>query len=467
MRYVSTRGQAPTLDFADAVLAGLATDGGLYVPESWPVLSAEEIRALAGLDYAEIACRVTRPFVGEAIDDAAYRAIVERACRAFHHDAVAPLRQLAPDLWLLELFHGPTLAFKDYAMQLLGGLFNHLLRQRGRRVTIVGATSGDTGSAAIEACRGSEAVDIFILYPEGRVSEVQRRQMTTVPDANVHALAIGGTFDDCQAMLKAMFADVAFREATSLSGVNSINWGRILGQIVYYFAAGAALGAPDRPLRFAVPTGNFGNIFAGYVARQMGLPVDRLILATNANDILSRFLATAIMQRGTVHPSLSPSMDIQVASNFERFLFALTGGDGATTARLMAGFQETGRLELDDRAMAETRAVFEGARLDDAETLREITYSHRHTGELLDPHSAIGVGAARAHPARGVATVALATAHPAKFPDAVRQATGIVPPLPSAMADLYSKKERMTPLPNDVEVVKAHIRAALKERGAA
>ncbi|MGE0651844.1 MAG: threonine synthase [Alphaproteobacteria bacterium] len=479
MRYVSTRGQAPVLDFADAMLAGLARDGGLYVPESWPTLAPEDIRALAGVGYAEAAYRITRPFVGDAIEVATYRAIVDATYANFTHAAVAPLKQLAPNLWLLELFHGPTLAFKDYAMQLLGNLFNHVLSARGRRVTIVGATSGDTGSAAIEACKGHDAIDVVILYPHNRVSEVQRRQMTTVNAPNVHAFAVNGTFDDCQAILKALFNDGSFRDEISLSGVNSINWARILGQVVYYMVAGAALGAPDRRISFAVPTGNFGNIYAGYVASRMGLPVAQLVLATNANDILSRTLATGTMKRGEVVPSLSPSMDIQVASNFERMLFDLLGRDGARVAQQMAAFADTGELPLSPLAWREATGVFTGFRLDDAGTVAEIRDTFEATGEVLDPHTAIAVAGARAAHADAAAPgaanlktggsaaaapmVALATAHPAKFSDAVTRAIGRVPALPPHMADLLARKETYTVIDNDVRAVKAAIRTCLAQ----
>jgi threonine synthase len=462
LRYVSTRGAAPTLDFADAMLAGLARDGGLYVPESWPAMAAEDIAAMAGCDYAEIAYRVTRPFVGDAIAEAEYRAIVDRTYAAFDHAAVAPMKALAPNHWVMELFHGPTLAFKDYAMQLLGNLFNHVLGARGDRVTIVGATSGDTGSAAIEACKGRDAIDIFILFPNGRVSEVQRRQMTCVDAANVHAIAVDGTFDDCQALLKAMFNDGAFRDEVQLSGVNSINWARILGQIVYYFVAAAALGCWQRQIAFAVPTGNFGNIYAGYVARRMGLPISHLVLATNANDILSRLLATGTMKRGAVHPSLSPSMDIQVASNFERFLFDLMDRDAGRVAQQMAGFQDTGELPLAGDALDQAREIFTGFRLDDDGTLEEISRCFKATGELLDPHSAIGVAGGAAH--RGnpaVPMVSLATAHPAKFPEAVEQATGRTPQLPPHLADLMTQPERFEVLPNDLAAVQGFVRAHL------
>lgn len=447
------------------MLTGLARDGGLYVPETWPRFSPQEIAALAGLDYAEVAYRVTRPFIGEALESGTYRALVEKTYAVFTHGAVAPLVELAPNHWLMELFHGPTLAFKDYAMQLLGNLFNHVLRARGRRVTIIGATSGDTGSAAIAACRGREAMDIFILFPKGRVSDVQRRQMTTVDDANVHAIAIDGTFDDCQALLKDMFNDHGFRDEVAMSGVNSINWARILGQIVYYFVAAAALGAWDRKIAFAVPTGNFGNIYAGYAARKMGLPISHLVLATNANDILSNLLATGTMRRGAVHASLSPSMDIQVASNFERYLFDLLGGDGARVAQTMAAYQDTGELTLSADALSAARDVFTGFCLDDAGTLEEIARRYDAAGALLDPHSAIGVAAGAAKRFEpSVPMVSLATAHPAKFPDAVEQATGIRPPLPAHLADLMERTERFDVLANDLAAVQGFVRDRLAER---
>jgi threonine synthase len=462
LRYISTRGTAPTLDFADAMLSGLARDGGLYVPEFLPTMAADEIAAMAGCDYAEIAYRVTRPFVGDAIAEADYRAIVDRTYAVFDHSAVAPLKELAPNHWVMELFHGPTLAFKDYAMQLLGNLFDYVLRSRGEHITIVGATSGDTGSAAIEACRGRDAIDIFVLFPNGRVSEVQRRQMTCVDAANVHAIAIDGTFDDCQALLKALFNDPVFRDEVRLSGVNSINWARILGQVVYYFVAAAALGCWQRRIAFAVPTGNFGNIYAGYIARCMGLPISHLVLATNANDILSRLLATGTMKRGAVHPSLSPSMDIQVASNFERFLFDLMDRDAGRVAQQMAGFQDTGELPLAGDALVQAREVFMGFRLDDDGTLEEISRCFKATGELIDPHSAIGIAGGAAH--RGdpaVPMVSLATAHPAKFPEAVEQATGVTPKLPPHLSDLMTQPERFEVLPNDLAAVQGFVRAHL------
>jgi threonine synthase len=470
LRYISTRGAAAPLRFDDVLLAGLARDGGLYVPESWPRFAPADIRAMAGLPYHEIATRVMLPFVEGAIDSAIFQRIVAETYAGFGHAAVAPLKQLTPNEWVLELFHGPTLAFKDYAMQLLGRLFDHVLTQRGERVTIVGATSGDTGSAAIEACRGRDAIDIVILHPKGRTSEVQRRQMTSVLADNVHNVAIEGTFDDCQDLLKGLFNDIPFRDEVALSGVNSINWARILGQIAYYFVAGVALGAPDRKLRFAVPTGNFGNIYAGYAARAMGLPIEQLVLVTNSNDILARTLASGDMRIGTVNPTLSPSMDIQVASNFERLLFDLYGRDGKKLAADMEAFRKTGALALGPNLLDEARRLFAGARDDDGETIATIALVYQTTGEVLDPHTAVGVAGGRAAPHDGhVPTVVLATAHPAKFPEAVEKAIGLRAVLPPRLADLMDKPERMTELPNDLatlkDFVRKHARAALSAAG--
>ncbi len=462
MRYVSTRGTAPALGFEDVLLTGLARDGGLYVPESWPSFGPEEIRALAGLTYAEAAVRVMRPFVGEALDEADLRAIVEAAYAGFAHAAVAPLKQLDARVWLMELFHGPTLAFKDFALQVVGRLFDHVLKKRGQRVTIVGATSGDTGSAAIEACRGRKRIEIFILYPEGRVSEVQRRQMTTVTDKNVHNIAVQGTFDDCQDLVKAMFNDTAFRDEISMSAVNSINWARVMVQVAYYFVAGAALGAPDRKIAFSVPSGNFGNVFAGYGAMKMGLPVAKLIVGTNRNDILTRYFETGVMTMAEVHPTHSPSMDIQVSSNFERLLFELYGRDGAALAAAMSSFRETGKLDPGKARWDAARADFDAARFDDAGTLAEVARLYRETGELIDPHSAIGVAAARAKldgiGDTRVPVVALGTAHPAKFPDATEKATGVRPDLPARLGDLMTRKERMSVLSNDLAQVQDFVR---------
>jgi len=466
LNYVSTRGAAPVLGFDDVLLAGLAPDGGLYVPESWPRL---DLDALGGLSYAEVATRVMAPFVAGRIEADAFARMVADAYAGFGHPAVAPLRQIGDNDWLLELFHGPTLAFKDYALQLVGRLFDHVLAARGRRVTIVGATSGDTGSAAIEALRDRANVEVFILHPEGRVSEVQRRQMTTVTAANVHNIAVEGSFDDCQAMVKAMFADVPFREAHNLSAVNSINWARVMAQTVYYVTAALALGAPGRAVSFAVPTGNFGDVFAGYVARRMGLPIERLVIGTNANDILYRLLETGRYDRGRVVPTLSPSMDIQVSSNFERLLFDLYDRDGARIAALMAALEADGGFAVEAGRIEAARALFAACRFDDDATLAVIGEIHRDCGMLIDPHTAIGIAAGRAR--RGAARtpmIALATAHPAKFADAVARATGVRPALPERLADLDRRPERVTRLPNSLAAVQAFIaERGIAERGIA
>ena len=473
MNYVSTRGAVPALGFDDVLLGGLAHDGGLYVPAEWPQWDSAALRALAGLDYAALAFRVTRPFLGGAIAEDDYARLVRDTYAAFDHPEVVPMAALGRDEWLLELFHGPTLAFKDYALQLVGRLFDHVLHQRGQRITIVGATSGDTGSAAIEACRDRAAMDIFILHPKDRVSEVQRRQMTTVRSANVHNIAIEGTFDDCQDLVKGLFADAAFRDEVALSAVNSINWARVMAQTVYYFWAALRLGAPERAVAFAVPTGNFGNVYAGYAARQMGLPVSRLIVGTNQNDILTRFFETGAMEIRAVEPSLSPSMDIQVSSNFERLLFDMVGRDGARVAALMKAFRDSGRLAVSGEMLRQVRQLFAAHRLSDPETLAAIKRVYDDTGQLLDPHSAIGVAAGRAcrRPEDGP-LVALATAHPAKFPDAVERATGVRPALPARLADLYAREEHYAVLPNDLGAVRAHVRqhrraTAGKKRGVA
>ncbi|PRX38291.1 threonine synthase [Meinhardsimonia xiamenensis] len=452
MRYISTRGAAPELGFEEAMLTALARDGGLYVPAEVPQLSAEEIAALAGRAYEEIAFRVMRPFIGEAFSDAELEGAIARAYAGFGHAARAPVKQIGANHFLLELFHGPTLAFKDFAMQLIGQLFQLALSRRGERVTIVGATSGDTGSAAIEAFRGLDAVDVFILFPEGRVSEVQRRQMTTPDDGNVHAIAVKGDFDDCQALVKAMFNDHAFRDRVHLAGVNSINWARVLAQVVYYFASATALGAPHRPVSFTVPTGNFGDIYAGHIARRMGLEVERLVIATNQNDILHRTLATGAHVKEGVRPSISPSMDIQVSSNFERALFEALGGEGRAVAQLMAELAEQGGFTLPQGALEWLRAHFASGRASEEETLDTIARVFRTTGEVICPHTAVGVKVAEEHLGRAP-MVTLATAHPAKFPDAVERATGLRPPLPKRMADLYDRPERVTVIANDLAAI--------------
>ena len=462
MRYVSTRGQAPVLGFEDAMLTGLARDGGLYVPETIPRMSEGDIAALAGLSYEEAAVRVMRPFLSESFGEDEFAEIVSHAYAGFGHAARAPLKQLAPNHFLLELFHGPTLAFKDFAMQLIGQLFETALRRRGERVTIVGATSGDTGSAAIEAFRGLDAVDVFILFPHGRVSEVQRRQMTTPVEENVHALALEGHFDDCQARVKDMFNDFAFRDAVRLGAVNSINWARVLAQVVYYFTAAASLGAPRRPVSFTVPTGNFGDVFAGYVARAMGLPVERLVVATNQNDILHRCLATGEYRTESVVPSVSPSMDIQVSSNFERALFDVYDRDGRAVAALMEELKAEGGFTVSQGALERLREVFASGRAAEDETLDTIARTLRETGELLCPHSAVGVKVAEAARRPDTAMVTLATAHPAKFPDAVEKATGIRPGLPPRMANLYELDERVTEVPNDLGALEDIVRERIR-----
>ncbi|MFN4087440.1 MAG: threonine synthase [Alphaproteobacteria bacterium] len=462
MRYVSTRGQAPILGFSDVLLAGLARDGGLYVPETVPTFAPDDFRALRGLSYAEVATRVMLPFLGGEIAEDDFAAMVADAYAGFDHRAVTPLRQLDSDLWLLELFHGPTLAFKDVALQLLGRLFDHVLTRRGERVAIVGATSGDTGAAAIEACRDRAAIDIVILHPKGRVSEVQRRQMTTVEAPNVHNLALEGTFDDCQDLVKAMFNDAAFRDEMRLSAVNSINWARIMAQAAYYVYAAVQIGAPERAVGFAVPTGNFGNVYAGCLARQMGLPVAGFAIGTNENDILARFFDADDMSVRPVRPTLSPSMDIQVSSNFERLLFDLYDRDGRATAEAMQAFRTTGKLGVGDNRWRAAADLIRATGLDDAATLAVIAAEHAATGELLDPHSAIGVAAARVHRIAGAPMVALATAHPAKFPDAVERAAGVRPALPPRLADLLDRPERATVLPNDLSAVQAFVRGAAR-----
>ncbi|MDK3017107.1 threonine synthase [Pseudodonghicola flavimaris] len=457
MKYVSTRGQAPVLSFEEAMLTGLARDGGLYLPDTIPTLTPEEIAAFEGQSYEEVAFRVMRPFIGDSFTDGEFREIIARAYAGFGHAARAPLVELAPGHFLLELFHGPTLAFKDFAMQLIGQLFEVALKRRGERVTIVGATSGDTGSAAIEAFRGLENVDVFILFPHGRVSEVQRRQMTTPADANVHALALEGDFDDCQARLKDMFNDFDFRDGVKLAGVNSINWARVLAQVVYYFTSAVALGAPHRKVSFTVPTGNFGDIFAGFIAKQMGLPIDRLVVATNQNDILHRCLSGQGYFKGETIPSISPSMDIQVSSNFERALYYAYDRDSGAVAQLMEELK-SGGFTVSQGALQALNETFSSGRVSEEETLATIQATLASSGELLCPHSAVGVKVAEETRVAGTPMITLATAHPAKFPDAVEKASGIRPPLPPRMADLYDRSERVTRIANDLAAIEDHIK---------
>jgi len=451
LRYISTRGEAPIASFTDALLAGLAHDGGLYVPESWPQISAKSIQGFRGKSYADIAVEVIKPFVGGTISDAALSHMAREAYATFDDLAVAPLHELKPGEYLLELFHGPTLAFKDVAMQLLARLMDHVLRERNERATIVGATSGDTGGAAIEAFRGRDQVDMVILFPNGRVSEVQRRMMTTVPDHNIHAVAIEGTFDDCQLILKGLFNDHQFRDRVKLSGVNSINWARIVPQIVYYFSAFVALGA-NAKISFVVPTGNFGDIFAGYVALRMGLPIERLVIATNINDILARTLESGRYEVRNVVPTKSPAMDIQVSSNFERLLFDAYDRDPAAIRRIMSELANNGRFELADKPLSFIRAVFDAGRASESETKQTIHAVHKSSGYLLDPHSAVGVSVARAMKVK-TPFVVLGTAHPAKFPDVVEEATGKHPALPSRLSDLGKREERFKILPADQAVI--------------
>ena len=458
MKYVSTRGIAPVLAFDDVLLVGLARDGGLYVPQTWPRLGEDDIRSLRGLPYAELVTRILLPFVKGSISEADLAAIIGEAYGGFAHPDVAPIKELGAGEWLLELFHGPTLAFKDYSLQVVGRLFDFVLKQRSERVTIIGATSGDTGSAAIEACRDRDAIEIFILHPKGRISEVQRRQMTTVTSANVHNIAIEGTFDDCQELVKAMFNDLPFRERCHLAAVNSINWARIMAQIAYYFWAAAAIGAAGRPIAFAVPTGNFGNIFAGYAASLMGLPVRQLIIGSNRNDILTRFLGSGRMETTQVMPTLSPSMDIQTSSNFERLLFEIFGRDGAWVAGTLTGFRETGHFSVPPEMLNDAMKEFDGARFDDDKTRALIGKVYIESGMLLDPHTAVGLAAARARrrdPA--VPMVVLATAHPAKFPDVVEQVSGAHPALPKHLVDLMQRGERINVLANDIGKIKSFI----------
>jgi threonine synthase len=460
MKYISTRhgsqGSPSPLDFEDVMLAGLARDGGLYLPAEWPQFSKAEIAALEGKPYVEVAYRVMRPFVGDAFDEATFRRLIAEAYASFDAPDVVPVKPLGDGgLHLLELFHGPTLAFKDVALQLLGRMLDHTLGQRGEHATIVGATSGDTGSAAIEAVRDRRTIDIFMLHPHGRVSEVQRRQMTTVLAPNVHNIAIQGTFDDCQDLAKACFNDLAFRDRHALTAVNSINFARVMAQIVYYFWSALKLGAPARPVAFTVPSGNFGNVYAGYAAKQMGLPISHFVIATNTNDILARFFATGAMTMSGVVPTYSPSMDIQISSNFERLLFDLYGRDGKALADAMTAFRSTGTLEVGANALGGVREVFDAGRLDDEGTLAAIADCHRRFGETLDPHTAIAYAVAQQHRRdAGVPMIVLATAHPAKFPDAVQKATGERPRLPPRLGDLLERTERVDGLPNDIAALK-------------
>ncbi|HEY7669897.1 MAG TPA: threonine synthase, partial [Hyphomicrobium sp.] len=457
MNYISTRGEAPSLGFEDVLLAGLARDGGLYVPQTWPKLAPAAIAALAGRPFAEVAVEVIHPFVGGAISRGELKEMAADAYARFDHAAVTPLVQVGPNRFVLELFHGPTLAFKDVAMQLLARLMDRVLQKRNRRATIIGATSGDTGGAAIEAFRGSTRVDVVILFPHGRVSDVQRRMMTTPEDANVHAVSVKGTFDDCQALVKGMFNDHAFRDRTGLSGVNSINWARIAGQITYYFAAAAALGGPHRPVSFAVPTGNFGDIFAGYAAKRMGLPIERLVIASNVNDILPRTLESGAYEMREVIATSSPSMDIQISSNFERYLFEASGRDADLIRAKMEGLRKTRRFELGP-LKARFKEDFAASAASEEDVAGAIRRLKAESGYLMDPHTACGfVAAERALGPGGAPQVVLSTAHPAKFPDALEAITGERPPLPERLADLPSLPERFTTIGNDLAEAERHV----------
>ena len=460
--YVSTRGDAPRLGFNDTLLAGLASDGGLYVPEKWPKVKHSTNEE----PFARRASEIIAPFVGGEISKNDLDAMCRTAYSTFRDPLVAPLRELGDNRWLLELFHGPTLAFKDVALQLVGRLFDHVLTARKQRITIIGATSGDTGSAAIDGVKGCANVSIVILYPKGRISEVQRRQMTTVQSKNVHTVAVDGSFDDCQDLVKAMFNDRAFRDEHKLAAVNSINWARVLAQVVYYFTAIELLGAADSaPVSFSVPTGNFGNVLSGWIARRIGANVGHLIVGSNANDILTRFFETQTMSASQVVPTLSPSMDIQVSSNFERLLFEMNDRDGHATAAQLTRFRESKRLSLDAETFGKwIRPVFRGQRCSDAETLAKIAEMHRAHGVLVDPHTAVGLVATDACAEPDEPVVTLATAHPAKFADAVRQATGVTPELPEHLADLFDRPERSEMLPNDLAAVQRFVASAVASR---
>ena len=464
MKYISTRGKAPALNFEEVLLTDLAADGGLYVPETLPSFSREEIAAMAGLDYPQLAQKIITPFVGDCIPADDLQAILRDTYAQFRHNAVAPLVQVEANQWVLELFHGPTLAFKDFALQLLGRLLDYVLERKHKKVVIMGATSGDTGSAAIEGCKRCSNVDIFILHPHQRVSDVQRRQMTTVVGDNIHNLAVQGNFDDCQAMVKASFGDRGFLPADrSLVAVNSINWARIMAQIVYYFYAAVALGSPSRPVAFSVPTGNFGDIFAGYLAQKMGLPIERLVIATNRNDVLHRVMTTSTYGRQTLHHTLSPSMDITVSSNFERLLFDLYDRDGAALADLMQRF-DSGDISFSEEAMQRARGLFSSQCVSDEDTQAQIASTWNECEYLLDPHSAIGLRAALDSDVSGsVPMVTLATAHPAKFPEAIQSAgLDIEPPLPLHLQDLFERPERFEVLPNELGAVQGFIAGNIK-----
>lgn len=458
MKYVSTRGEAPELNFQEVLLTGLARDGGLYLPQSWPLITDYEISKMAGKSYQEIAFRVMAPFVCPEIPEEDFKELIDKAYSSFRHDAITPLSQLGSNEWMLELYHGPTLAFKDVALQLLGHLFEYVLNKRGEKVTIVGATSGDTGSAAIDCVQGSERADIFMLHPKGRVSDVQRRQMTTVIEDNVHNIAIEGDFDDCQAMVKALFNDLEFRDKINLSAVNSINWARVMAQVVYYFTSAVALGAPTRRVSYSVPTGNFGDVYAGYIAKQMGLPIEKLIVATNVNDILARTLTDGEYKVGETVATISPSMDIQVSSNFERLLFNIYDGSGDDVRHLMDSLKQQGVFNIGDEQLERAKSIFSAMRVSEDETKATIEEVYKNSGHTIDPHTAVGIHAARKNwHDKSVPMISLSTAHPAKFPEAVKEMTGEHPALPAHMADLFEREENFDILPNDLDVLKKYI----------
>ncbi len=458
MKYISTRGEAPVLSFEDAMLSGLARDGGLYIPEIWPAFSSEELRSLRGKTYPEVAFRVIRLFTGDEIPDDHLMHVTKDAYSTFTHPAVAPLKQLASNHFLLELFHGPTIAFKDFAMQILVRLMDWSLAQRNHRLVVIGATSGDTGGAAVEAFQHSSQADLFILHPHGRVSDVQRRQMTTVSSNNIHNIAVEGTFDDCQAIVKALFNDLKFRDEVNLAGVNSINWARVMAQIPYYIYASLALGAPDRAISFTVPTGNFGNVFAGFAAKRMGLSIDRLVIATNSNDILDRTLKTGRYEVTGVNATSSPSMDIQVSSNFERLVYLASNGDAAAVRRHMESLKQSGSFTLAAPALQAIRHEFDSGMAPEDACHTAIKQILAETGELLDPHTAVGISVAQKN-IKQSPMVTLATAHPAKFPDVVYQASGVRPALPQRLKHLLTATESFTVLPNSAEAIKNHILA--------
>jgi threonine synthase len=456
MKYVSTRGEAPVLDFEGAMMSGLALDGGLYVPDHFPIFSAEDLRSLRGKSFSDVAFAVARLFVDGAIPDSDLRHIIDDAYSTFSHESVTPLKQLGSNLFLLELFHGPTIAFKDVAMQLIVRLMDWSLARRDHRIVVMAATSGDTGGAAVEAFKHSTQADLFVLFPEGRVSDVQRKQMTTVNSNAVHNIAVQGNFDDCQAIVKALFNDHAFREKVHLAGVNSINWARVMAQVAYYIFAGLALGAPERKVSFTVPTGNFGNVFAGLVAKRMGLPVDRFVIATNANDILDRTLKSGRYEVTGVHATQSPSMDIQVSSNFERLVYLASNRDAEIVRRAMANLAQSKSFTLDNAALASIRSEFDSGAASEAETAETMRAFLVNTGEIIDPHTAVGLQVAKAYQTE-TPMIVLATAHPAKFPDAVKKATGLTVPLPPKLEHLMTAEESFKVLPNRVDEVKQFI----------